>query len=270
VPFADAGTSSPDADAETIGDADLLQLRDVSRGAISYTDSGDMLQYTPTPFTVTMTKSVGVPKANPVGIATDQKHFWLLFGASNSWTHQLIYYDVGSNKTLKSFTLKNLIENLGTGVSGIAWDGAAVWIAVAGNTNKIVRVDPETGQILSTFSSPSSLGPTDLAFDGAALWMSSGSGAAFKIDPKTGGSGQFLTHVNADTGYEERDRGIATTGNELWIGSMFNKQVLVYDKVTGKPKAAGNLVECGMMCFFGKKLVVLSKAGIKFYDLSRP
>jgi len=215
-------------------------------------------------YSLVETKSIGTPYANPVGIATDQDNFWLMFGTHNGMEHKLIYYDIDTNEVLESFDFYNLIEVLGTGVYGITWDGANVWISVSGDTNKLVKVDPDTGEILQTWSSPTTLGPSDLAWDESKIWVSSGTSEIYTVDPENGGSSLFLNRA-------ARDSGIAIRGDEVWVGNLFDTNVSIYNSDTKVKQCTLKKVfsKKGKFCFYNGQLALLNSAGITLYSLEQ-
>ncbi|NOQ74956.1 MAG: hypothetical protein GQ574_23285 [Crocinitomix sp.] len=216
-------------------------------------------------YTLNYTNSIGVPLANPVGIASDDENFWIMFGEHNAEEHQLIYYNPETYEIERSFVFVDLIEELGTGVYGITWSGEHVWISVSGNTNKVVKVDPFTGKILQSWSSPTVLGPSDLAFDRGMLWLSSGTGDLYAINPTNGGSELFTEHKHDS----HRDLGMLVYADKMWVGDLFDKDIHVYDldskEYLGVIKTA--LYANGKFCLYQGQFVVLDEGGIKFYDI---
>ncbi len=216
------------------------------------------------PYTLENTANIGVPVSHPTGIASDQTNLWIMSGEHNGSQHELTYYDPKNYVILKQFIYYNLIEVLGTGVYGVTWDGTNVWISVSGNTNKLVRVDPQTGDILQTWSSPTSLGPSDLEWDGTNLWIGSGTGHIYKMDPISGGSELFVSHK------EPRDSGIGFRNGELWVGDLFDNKIHIYSATDGSYKGVINdaLNAIGQFCFHKDRLAVLSSGGISFYTIT--
>ena len=216
-------------------------------------------------YDVTLKSSLAIPVSNPVGLAIDNNDdFWIMAGSHNGSTHTLTCFNPNSGSIIKSFVFQNLIEVLGTGVYGIAWDGSAIWISVSGNTNKLVKVDPNTGQIITNLSSPSNLGPSDLSWDGTNLWISTGTGEVHSINPVNGARTKFL-----DLGY--RDTGIAFKPGEIWISHLDDKSVTVYD-ISSKnvlDTIDGRLINNGRLTFYHDQLAVLTSAGIDFYDVKK-
>ncbi len=217
-------------------------------------------------YEVSYCSSLAVPVSRPVGLAIDDNdYFWIMSGAHNASTHNLTCWDIFSGDILREFEYNNLTEVLGTGVGGIAWDGMSIWISVAGNVNKLVQIEPNTGDILKTLSSPSYLGPTDLSWDGTKLWISTGTGQIHNIDPTNGSRTRFLDK------FTERDTGIAVKDGEVWVGNMFDTRLNIFDTSSKEVVdiIKDVLLDNGRLTFFRDQLAVLSYAGIDFYDIQR-
>ncbi|MSM41077.1 MAG: hypothetical protein GJT30_15785 [Geobacter sp.] len=220
-------------------------------------------------YAVTSQGSIAVPVGNPVGFTFDNNdNIWIMSGVHNGSSHSLTCFNPNTGAILAYYVYQNLIEVSGTGVYGITWDGASIWISVAGNTNKLVQVDPSTGQIIRNMSSTSILGPTDLSWDGTNLWISSGTGEIDTINPSNGQRIHFLSRG-------DRDTGIAYHNGEVWISNMFDKKIVVYDAVT---KAIIDVITAidlpttswdRRLEFHNNQLVVLTSAGIDYYSVTR-
>jgi hypothetical protein len=216
-------------------------------------------------YTLENTNSIGVPVSNPTGITSDGTNFWIMSGEHNGDQHELTFYDPTTYTIIEQFTYYNLIEVLGTGVYGVTWDGMNVWISVSGNTNKLVKVDPQTGDIIQTWASPTWLGPSDLEWDGEKIWIASGTGQIHTMNASNGGSQLFLDDVGASS----RDSGIAFRNEELWVGNLFNNDIDIYNAVDGSYQGVikNTLSTNGKLCFHNGQLAVLSSGGIAFYDV---
>jgi hypothetical protein len=232
-------------------------------------DSGSGGSSTDAVYAVTSERSIAVPVGNPVGFAFDNNdNIWIMSGVHNGSSHSLTCFNPNTGVILASYVYQNLIEALGTGVYGITWDGTSIWISVAGNTNKLVQVNPTTGQIIRNLSSTSVLGPTDLSWDGTNLWISSGTGEIDSINPSNGQRSHFLSRA-------DRDTGIAYHNGEIWVSNMFDKKIVIYD--------AANKTEIDEITsialpttswdrrleFHNNQLVVLTSAGIDFYTVTK-
>jgi hypothetical protein len=227
-------------------------------------------------YRLVQTRNVASPLPDPTGIASDGSGFWILSGGQNSASNTLVHFNVDTGVTDHTFRFQNLIEVLGTGAYGVTWDGAAVWISVSGNTNKLVLVDPASGQIRRTMSSPTDLGPSDLDFDGINLWLSSGTGKVFVIDPVTGG---IQRHFPTGARSSGRDNGVAYRAGEVWVGDLFGGME-IYDPNSGALLALAvhedgtsfAQDEVGSSCFVGpatasQLLVIASHYGITYYRI---
>ncbi|ABQ25054.1 NHL repeat-containing protein [Geotalea uraniireducens] len=220
-------------------------------------------------YAVTAQRSIAVPVGNPVGFAFDNNdNIWIMSGVHNGSSHSLTCFNPNTGASLAYYVYQNLIEVLGTGVYGITWDGASIWISVAGNNNKLVQVDPSTGQIIRNMSSTSILGPTDLSWDGTNLWISSGTGEIDTINPSNGQRTHFLSRG-------DRDTGIAYHNGEVWVSNMFDKKIVVYDAVN--KTIIDEITTIGLpttswdrrLEFHNNQLVVLTSAGIDFYSVTK-
>jgi hypothetical protein len=118
-------------------------------------------------------------------------------------------------------------------------------------------------------SSPTDLGPSDLDFDGSRLWLSSGTGMMFVIDPATGGiERRFAVGLLS----ARRDDGVAVRPGEVWVGDLFGGME-IFDPASGALTAtathedgsAFQQEETGSMCFVSGELVMASKFGITYY-----
>ena len=227
----------------------------------------------PVAYRLVRTRSLASPIPDPIGITFDGQMLWIMSGGNPTRaTSTLIRFDPDQRIVDRTFTFDNLMQVQGSAVGGISWDGSAIWIAVAGNShNALVRVDPTSGQITQTMSSPTTLGPADLDFDGSTLWVSSGTGEIFAVDPTTGGVQRtFGIPVWLDT----RDFGVAVRPGELWIGGLFGGMA-VEDSMTGSPLGivvhddgtAFSPEETGASVFIGDAFVTGNGRGITYFSV---
>ncbi|MBX3186277.1 MAG: hypothetical protein KF819_04645 [Labilithrix sp.] len=213
----------------------------------------------------------GVPLTDAGGIACADTHVWLSTAGHNASQHTLAYVRLATSAIEKQFTLTNLIEQPGTGAYGITVLNGFVFMSVAGNTNKIVRVDPTTGEVVQTFAAPTALGPSDLDVSGEHIVESDGTGQVFTLAAATGAVVRSFA-----AGALGRNMGIAVRGNEAFVGSLFGGMER-HDVTTGAhlgsvtkedgTALAGDGIDLGSMCFNGSRLLILSKLGISEYDV---
>jgi len=212
------------------------------------------------------------PIASPLpagtGITYDGQELWLLAAGGSPQPYTLVRFDPTTSVIDRTFTLPSLFATLGTSAFGITWDGSSIWISVSGDTNSLTVVDPTTGHITRSMSSPTQLGPSDLDFDGTDLWLSSGTGDFYPLDPATGGVlGHFLL------GGAGRDDGIAYHQGKLYVGQLFGG-IRVFDTTGTLLGAAVHQdgsqflqSEVGPSVFVGDEIVILSSLGISSYKI---
>jgi hypothetical protein len=285
-PSADSLTDSPGGDSTRNGDAvlDGSLVEGGSRGCRGLSCSPDAEDGPPlvsdgqagvlsTAYTLAQHRNFASPLPNATGITYDGQELWILAPASGATQDTLVRFNPDSLSMDRAFTLTGL-RTPGAGPDGITWDGRAIWITVAGEAyNALLRADPTTGQITKTMPSPTILGPSDLDFDGSQLWLSTGTGDVYRIDPVSGGITQRFSTAPQSGGH---DHGIAFRTGELWVGDFFGG-IEVHDAATGAP--IGNAVhadgsaftgyEVGPSCFVGSQLVMLGTHGITYYDATK-
>ena len=73
---------------------------------------------------------------------------------------------------------------MGTNPSGIAFDGANIWVTNCGSNN-VTKLRASDGAVLGTYAVGTS--PAGIAFDGANIWVAnSGSNNVMKLRPSDG------------------------------------------------------------------------------------
>jgi len=256
----------------------LVCLVIFSLSIISCSEDSEDSVSTPPVYEITLNSSLSSPIVSPVGVTVDDNGlFWIMAGVHNGGTHVLISWDPTTGSIPNSYSYDGLIEVLGTGVYGIAWDGSTIWISVSGMANKLVQVDPVTGNILQELSSPTVLGPSDLSWDGTNLWLASGTGEIYIINPINGSYTEFLNFS------PERDSGITIRSNgEVWVGDLFDASVTIYDPTNSeKIDSIKNVFQNGgsglahSLTFYNGQLIAVhgdpfggEKNVIDIYDIS--
>lgn len=103
-----------------------------------------------------------------------------------------------------------VIKTPGPCPTGLAFDGENLWVA-DNFTDKIYKINPETGKILKNFDSPG-LHPEGLAWDGKYLWhIDSGERYLYRLDPETGKALMILESNSS------HPRDLAWDGKYVWI-----------------------------------------------------
>jgi len=213
------------------------------------------------PFVLTSLGTRLAPLANGVGITYDGEELWLLALSMGDYT--LIRFDAASWTVDRKFVLDGLSDS---NAYGITCDGSKIWVSVAGDTNALVTVDPNTGALGEQMSSPTQLGPSELDFDGTNLWLSSGTGDLYEIS--TGGV--LLEHYPISPDATGRDSGVACRSGELFA------DMEVYSATSGAALGAAThnggsafqRTELGPSVFVGGNLMILSSLGITTYSVS--
>ncbi len=117
--------------------------------------------------------------------------------------------------------------SVGEDMRGLAWDGNAFWFAEDDfySSEKLVKVDPGTGNVLKTINSPGR-DPKDVDFAGGYLWVLDGSSRTlYKVDPNYGNIvSSFSTSAMSNPTC------IATNGENVWLYSFDNR--LIYKTTT--------------------------------------
>ncbi|WP_437681507.1 hypothetical protein [Sorangium sp. So ce131] len=215
-------------------------------------------------------RNVAPAMGNSAGVTYDGRRLWLL--SSHEGQHVLYELDDAASMPLRSHVLPTLIGSRGTSAHGIAWVDGTIWISIAGNTNELVQVDPDTGRILRRRAAPTELGPTGLTFDGEHLWLSSTIGDVYRLSTQNGGIEQHFPAARPDM----RNQGVAHRAGELWVAGLF-EQMVVYSAsdgallgaVTSADGAQLSQEDLGQPCFVGDELVILSQRGLTYYRPER-
>jgi hypothetical protein len=216
------------------------------------------------------TRTLLSPVPNVAGVASDDTGLWILSHSYDEPYYVVVHYDLSSGVITDRFPLPDLFQTLGYGADGIEVDAQSIWISVAGDSNAIVRLDRQTGQVAEQFGSPSTYGPSDLAWLGADLMVSTGSGElyALSLTPPIEQRG-FTSFVPQGS----RDSGVATCNGMVVWGNLFGG----INVLSASGVAVGEIVDeggqtwdestVGSLCFYGNELVIADAAGLEFYSL---
>lgn len=209
------------------------------------------------------------PVPNVMGIATQDGGLWISSGSHNVPIATVTHFAVDTGDVMTRFDTTELFSELGTGAYGIEVSDSGLLFSVSGNENQIVRYDEEAASIVDTWGSPTELGPSDLAWLGAELLVSTGTGKLYAADLEPPASvRQFTSYAPSDG----RDGGVATCNGVVVWGGLFagmavlspSGELLGSIDREDRPFAQSDL---GPLTFYGDRLVVASTAGLDFYAL---
>ncbi len=112
--------------------------------------------------------------------------------------------------------------------TGLTWDGQNLWVADIG-TNRIYKIDSQTGVVLSSFASPQNSVINGLAWDGTNLWCTD-NGDANRIYQLNILDGSILRTIQLNTG---SPRGLTFDGVNLWYQDSAEKTIYKLDLQSG-------------------------------------
>jgi hypothetical protein len=211
-----------------------------------------------------------LPPASAVaGIASEGSNLWLSSADHNHSIAEVTRYAVATGEVITQFQTADLFSASGTGAYGIEVSERELLVSVSGNENQIVRLDRESGAVLGRWGSPSELGPSDLAWLGDELLISTGTGKLYAANLEPPASIREFTSWVPDSG---RDTGVATcNGVVVWAGLFSGISVLsASGDHLGSISREGRAFEqseLGRLAFYGDLLVIASTAGLDFYAL---
>jgi sugar lactone lactonase YvrE len=117
-------------------------------------------------------------------------------------------------------------------------DDGDLWIASL-NGGEILRVDPESGEILTRLVMPVDSGPDDLVFgdDGTIYWTGFTSGEVGRVNPAAGSLPELLGNVGAGANpIALRDDGVLVVGRAVTASGLYT----VDTSGEGEPQALGD------------------------------
>lgn len=112
-----------------------------------------------------------------------------------------------------------VIKTPGPCPTGLAFDGKNLWLA-DNFTDKIYKIDPESGKVLKSFDSPGQH-PEGLAWDGKNLWhVDSGERYMYLLNPETG---EALSILESNS---PNPRDLAWDGEYVWVAD-YRRDILI-------------------------------------------
>ncbi|MFO7880073.1 MAG: transglutaminase domain-containing protein [Bacteroidota bacterium] len=131
-----------------------------------------------------------------------------------------------------------IINKFATGTdfpTGLCYDGASLWMADR-KLDKIIQIDPETGEHTGSISSPA-YWPMGITHDGENLWCidikggiplaENYNGIAYKLDDATG---NILHQINLPC---KKPTGLTWDGTYLWVADDAGNQIIQFSPEDG-------------------------------------
>jgi len=110
--------------------------------------------------------------------------------------------------------------------TGLTWDGNHLWNADT-ETNKIYKIDPQTGEVVFSIPGPAGATINGLAWDGSYLWCSDNENdRLYQINPGDS-SITYIIYLQSTS-----PRGVAFDGNYLWYQDSGGKSIFKIDPAT--------------------------------------
>jgi hypothetical protein len=172
-----------------------------------------------------MLESFPVHPANSSGLGSDGTHLWLADWGSPG-TGRIYKYDPSTGDTLYSLQAPDIWPG------GVTWDGSYLCVS---HNRAISRMDPVTGDVMSSFEVVYSKTHAGLAWDGATFYFAS------RFKEGTTGDGRIHKYSSdgVHQGSFESPRGsvdpsgLAFDGKHLWAGTIENDTLYVLDPDSG-------------------------------------
>jgi len=162
--------------------------------------------------------------------ANEEKAHWVFDWPTNSGngTFQTIVW-CSFDETLVNHKLvvKTYFASPDIYPRGLAWDGTNLWLSV-GDAKKIYRLNPTTGEVISSFGSPDAI-PRGLAWDGTNLWLAGDyADKIYKLNPTTG---EVISSFASPDIYPYS---LAWDGTNLWLAGLSAKKIYKLNPTTGE------------------------------------
>ena len=209
------------------------------------------------------------PFPEPSGITYDGQDLWIMAGGGASGASHLARIEPQTLATDLTFAL-DLAEIPGARVGGLAWDGQSLWTASSDDDNALFRIDPATGTVTKTFSSPTEL--VRSISTSTAPTSGSPPGPAMST-PSTPPPGSCSGASGLAGSRRDKDYGVAVRKCEVWVGELPDNGLQIFDPENGHLLSSAvdeqehSFASTGSMQFVGDQLVIVNDMGITYYDV---
>ena len=156
-------------------------------------------------------RSAPLPCDTPMGIASDGDGLWI----SDQGRRRLLHFLPDKNRVDKV-----LSADLEADVTGLGWDGQALWVT---SRTKFLKIDPTDGTEIQTFTLGSGMDATGVFFDGTYLWLTERQRNLIGVATREGEVFGFLPSPGP------YPAGIVKVGNALWVVDFEERALYMMD-----------------------------------------
>ncbi|MCT4638241.1 MAG: hypothetical protein N4A72_11085 [Bacteroidales bacterium] len=202
-----------------------------------------------------------VPFNNPVAVTSDSDNLWVINKSEEDNKFEVICYNHKNNKALRSFVYDNILSDDETDIYSIAHDKRNLWLSVSGKENSIIKINPESGEVVYKSKSPSIFAPSSIYCDNDTIWYSA-KGLVFTVDPVKDRS---VLKVQSNF----ISSGLLIDAVDIWVADDMTRSFIIFDKSTGIKKGDVKLYHREVIksiCIHNKKLIVLTDNKLDIYE----
>lgn len=146
----------------------------------------------------------------------------ITFDGTNLWTANAASISKINVSSAADFTFTTGLQT----PSDILWDGTNLWVTDSGD-DRLKRIDPSNGDVLSSSTLVTSFDPTRLLFDGTNLWVSCAGSNSIIIFRAAGGlSGTYLQTLTGNG--LDGPRGMAFDGERILVCNAGGSSVSLF------------------------------------------
>lgn len=155
--------------------------------------------------------SAPLPCDKPMGIAADGDGLWI----SDKDNKRILHFLPDKNRVDRV-----LAADLEADVTGLGWDGKALWVT---SGNKFLKIDPSDGTEIQAFTMGSGMDATGVFFDGTYLWITERQRNLIGVATREGEIFGFLPSPGP------YPAGIVKVGKELWVVDFEDRTLYMVD-----------------------------------------
>ena len=201
------------------------------------------------------------------GMAYDGNFLWMAYkyssgGYYDSVTVTLVQYDYINNKSLKSFTYKDVYPSVG----GLEFDGTYLWLQLTkpGNNDLLYKIDPSDGSIINSLSTD--YGARDLAYYNGAVYINYYYNKMDLINPV---NGALIRHITDQIPPGTNCRGLAVRPGEIWVSYYLVNMGILYimDENASVIGYVKNPLDGPQICFMNNQLVLNDLTRVYIYNI---